>query len=333
LRRSEWDRPPGKSDSGVAAATKASFLGILLFGRDRVPRWLHFLSACAVAIGTLLSAFWILSANSWMHTPAGHELRDGILPGTYLPLLIMLVALIFRGVAFEFRFKATRNRYWWDRAFHNGSLFATIAQGLVLGTYIQGFDVENRSFAGGMFDWLGPFSVLAGVALISGYALLGATWLIMKTAGPLQQRCYGLARRLLLAVLAFVGVVSVWTPLLDPAIAARWFGWPNIAYLSPVPVVTAAVAWWHRRSLERGREVAALRADHGAVPALVPWPRHQPVAEHRPAGHLDHELRVHDLFGLRVADASIMPTGVSGNTNAACIMIGKKCADLMLAAR
>jgi cytochrome bd ubiquinol oxidase subunit II len=177
-----------------------------------------------------------------------------ILSGTYLPLLIMLVALIFRGVAFEFRFKATRNRHWWDWAFHNGSLFATIAQGLVLGTYIQGFEVENRSFAGGMFDWLSPFSVLTGLALISGYALLGASWLIMKTTGPLQQRCYALARRLLLAVLAFVGIVSVWTPLLDPNIAARWFSWPNIAYLSPVPVVTAAVAWWHWRSLERGRE-------------------------------------------------------------------------------
>jgi cytochrome bd ubiquinol oxidase subunit II len=177
-----------------------------------------------------------------------------ILPGTYLPLLIMLIALIFRGVAFEFRFKATRNRHWWDRAFHYGSLFATIAQGLVLGTYIRGFEVAERSFAGGMFDWLSPFSVLTGVALISGYALLGATWLIMKTAGPLQHRCYGFARRLLLAVLVFVGIVSVWTPFLDPDIAARWFSWPNIAYLSPVPLVTAAVAWWHWRSLERGRE-------------------------------------------------------------------------------
>ena len=179
-----------------------------------------------------------------------------ILPGTYLPLLIMLIALIFRGVAFEFRFKATSNRYWWDGAFHYGSLFATFAQGLVLGTYIRGFEVEERSFAGSMFDWLSPFSVLTGVALISGYALLGATWLIMKTAGPLQHRCYGMARRLLLAVLVFVGIVSVWTPLLDPDIAARWFSWPNIAYLSPVPVVTAAVAWSHWQALERGREVS-----------------------------------------------------------------------------
>jgi cytochrome bd ubiquinol oxidase subunit II len=132
-----------------------------------------------------------------------------ILPGTYLPLLIMLIALIFRGVAFEFRFKATRNRHWWDRAFHYGSLFATLAQGLVLGTYIRGFEVAERSFAGGMFDWLTPFSLLTGAALVSGYALLGATWLVMKTTGPLQDRCFTLARRLLVAVLVFVGMVSI----------------------------------------------------------------------------------------------------------------------------
>jgi cytochrome d ubiquinol oxidase subunit II len=178
-----------------------------------------------------------------------------ILPGTYLPLLVMLIALIFRGVAFEFRFKADRNRHWWDRAFHYGSLFAILAQGLVLGTYIRGFEVAERSFVGSMFEWLTPFSVLTGVALISGYALLGATWLIMKTTGPLQARCFGFARALLLAVLVFVGIVSIWTPLLDPHIAARWFSWPNIAYLSPVPIVTAAVAWWLWRSLMLGREV------------------------------------------------------------------------------
>jgi cytochrome d ubiquinol oxidase subunit II len=177
-----------------------------------------------------------------------------ILPGTYLPLLIMLIALIFRGVAFEFRFKARANRRWWDRAFHFGSLFATIAQGLVLGTFIRGFEVEGRAFAGGMLDWLSPFSLLAGLALISGYALLGATWLIMKTEGVLQERCYRFARVLLVAVLVFVGIVSIWTPLLNPAIADRWFSWPNIAYLSPVPLITALTVLWHWRSLERRSE-------------------------------------------------------------------------------
>jgi cytochrome d ubiquinol oxidase subunit II len=130
-----------------------------------------------------------------------------------------------------------------------------LAQGLVLGTYIRGFEVAERSFAGGMFDWLTPFSLLTGAALVSGYALLGATWLVMKTTGPLQDRCFTLARRLLVAVLVFVGMVSIWTPLMDQQIAARWFSWPNIAYLSPVPIVTAAIAWWHWRSLQRGREV------------------------------------------------------------------------------
>jgi cytochrome d ubiquinol oxidase subunit II len=178
-----------------------------------------------------------------------------ILPGTYLPLLIMLIALIFRGVAFEFRFKARTNRRWWDRAFHFGSLFATIAQGLVLGTFIQGFEVEGRAYAGGMLDWLTPFSLLTGLALISGYALLGATWLIMKTEGPLQERCYRFARLLLIAVLAFVGLVSLWTPFLNPQIAERWFAWPNLAYLSPVPLITALVVLWHWRALEQRREI------------------------------------------------------------------------------
>ena len=109
-----------------------------------------------------------------------------ILPGTYLPLIIMLLGLIFRGVAFEFRFKAHHRRHLWDKAFHYGSLAATIAQGMVLGAFIQGFEVEDRQFAGGMFDWLTPFSLLTGAALISGYALLGATWLIMKTERELQ---------------------------------------------------------------------------------------------------------------------------------------------------
>jgi len=178
-----------------------------------------------------------------------------ILSGTYLPLLIMLIALILRGVAFEFRFKAGRSRHWWDKAFYYGSLLATVAQGLVLGAFIQGFEIEGRDFAGGMFDWLSPFALLCGLALISGYALLGCTWLIWKTEGELQAWARGLARPLLFAVLAFIGVVSIWTPLLDPAIAERWFSWPNIAYLSPVPLVTALVAFGLYRAVERGREV------------------------------------------------------------------------------
>jgi cytochrome bd ubiquinol oxidase subunit II len=178
-----------------------------------------------------------------------------ILPATYLPLLIMLIALIFRGVAFEFRFKANTSRHWWDKAFHYGSVFATFAQGLVLGAFIQGFEIEGRDFVGGMFDWLTPFTLLTGLALIAGYALLGATWLVWKTEGALQDWSYRVAKRTLFAVLGFIVVVSLWTPLAHPDIAERWFSWPNIVYLSPVPIVTALVALWHYRSLEGRREV------------------------------------------------------------------------------
>jgi cytochrome d ubiquinol oxidase subunit II len=167
-----------------------------------------------------------------------------LLPAFYLPVLLMLIALIFRGVAFEFRFKARTSRYLWDASFHYGSLLATFAQGVVLGAFIQGVRVENRQFAGGMLDWLSPFSLLAGVALVAGYALLGSTWLIWRTHGMLQDWARGVTRRLLLAVLLFVGVVSLWTPFLNEAIAARWFSFPNIFYLSPVPVLTAALAVW-----------------------------------------------------------------------------------------
>jgi cytochrome d ubiquinol oxidase subunit II len=177
-----------------------------------------------------------------------------ILPGTYLPLIVMLLGLIFRGVAFEFRFKAESSRHWWDRSFHYGSLAATIAQGMVLGAFIQGFAVANRQYAGGMFDWLTPFSLMTGAALVSGYALLGATWLIWKTERELQDRCYRLARNFLLVVLAFIVSVSLWTPLLHPEIAGRWFTWPNIAYLTPVPLVTGLVAFALWRALEERRE-------------------------------------------------------------------------------
>jgi cytochrome d ubiquinol oxidase subunit II len=177
-----------------------------------------------------------------------------LLPALYLPSLLMLIALIFRGVAFEFRFKARSGRYLWDRSFHFGSLFATFAQGIVLGAFVQGVRMEGRDFAGGMLDWLTPFSLMCGMALVAGYALLGATWLIWRSDPPLQLWARRMARRLLLAVIVFVGLVSLWTPLINEAIAARWFGWPNLLYLSPVPLVTAGLALWLWRACE-DREV------------------------------------------------------------------------------
>lgn len=178
-----------------------------------------------------------------------------VLPAMYLPLLLMLIALVFRGVAFEFRFKARKSRHWWNKAFFLGSLLATFAQGVVLGAFIQGIRVEGRDFAGGMLDWLTPFSLFCGLALCAGYALLGATWLIWRTEGPLQGWCFRMARRLMIAVLVMVAAVSLWTPLLEPAIAARWFSMPNVLLLSPVPLFTAGLAFGLWRSLDEGREV------------------------------------------------------------------------------
>jgi cytochrome d ubiquinol oxidase subunit II len=177
-----------------------------------------------------------------------------LLPALYLPILLMLIALIFRGIAFEFRFKAKARRYLWDSSFHYGSLLATFAQGIVLGAFVQGVEVEGRNFVGGMLDWLTPFSLLCGVALVAGYALLGATWMVWRSAGPLQEWCRRMSRRLLLAVILFVGIVSLWTPLISGDIAQRWFSWPNLLYLSPVPLVTAGLALWLWRASE-DREV------------------------------------------------------------------------------
>lgn len=179
-----------------------------------------------------------------------------IMPALYFPILIMLVALIFRGVAFEFRFKAPPQRRWiWDHSFNIGSVIATFSQGLVLGGFLEGFTIKGRDFAGGIFDWLSLFAIFVGLALVCGYALLGATWLIIKTEGELQQRFYRLAKPLLAVVLAFIVVVSIWTPLTYPAIAARWFSWPNLLFLSPVPILTLACALLLVRALNHRREI------------------------------------------------------------------------------
>lgn len=185
-----------------------------------------------------------------------------ILPALYIPVLIMLIALIFRGVAFEFRFRANTKRWLWDWSFTLGSALATFAQGIVLGAFIRGFEVEGRHFSGGLFDWLNPFTLMTGAGLLAGYALLGATWLIIKTEGRLQAWARRITLPILAIVLAFIGVVSVWTPLMHGEIAERWFSWPNIALLSPVPVATAALAcalfWGIRRNHELTPFLAAV---------------------------------------------------------------------------
>ena len=174
-----------------------------------------------------------------------------IIPAVYFPLLLMLLGLIFRGVAFEFRLKKTSHRRWWDRGFFWGSAIATFAQGVVLGMYVEGFTVSGRAFSGTSYDWLSAFPLATGIGLLFGYALLGATWLVMKTDGELQQRARRHATIALYGVLAFIAMVSVWTPLMHAQIAQRWFSTPNIYYFAAVPVITAAIAWITWRALHR----------------------------------------------------------------------------------
>lgn len=165
-----------------------------------------------------------------------------LMPALYFPILLMLMGLLFRGVAFEFREVEGARRGVWDNAFIWGSLVASFAQGVILGNIVQGFPVQNRQFVGTSWDWATPFTLLTGAAVVAAYMLQGATWLVMKTEGPLQQWSRRIAQRCLWWVLAFVAAVSVWTPLASERIAERWFSWPNLLWFSPVPILTAAVA-------------------------------------------------------------------------------------------
>ena len=166
-----------------------------------------------------------------------------LLPAFYTPIIAMLVGLIFRGVAFEFRWRTTqRQRNRWDLAFAGGSLVAALAQGIALGAILQGIHVEGRHYAGGWWDWLTPFSILTGLSLAVGYALLGATWLIMKTEGELRDKAYHLSWYLMFGILAAIGAVSIATPFLHVEYTHRWFSWPNIILTAPVPIAVAAVS-------------------------------------------------------------------------------------------
>jgi cytochrome d ubiquinol oxidase subunit II len=173
-----------------------------------------------------------------------------LMPALYTPMIAMLIGLIFRGVAFEFRWRTTqskRNR--WDLAFAGGSLLAGLAQGIALGAILQGVHVEGRHYAGGWWDWLTPFSLLTGLALVIGYALLGATWLVLKTEGAIRDQAYRLGWLLAFAMLGAIGAVSIATPFLNIQYTQRWFTWPNIVLSAPVPIAVAGVTVLLLRSL------------------------------------------------------------------------------------
>jgi cytochrome d ubiquinol oxidase subunit II len=178
-----------------------------------------------------------------------------ILSALYLPVLLMLIALVFRGVAFEFRFKAQRSKFLWGIAFALGSLCAAFWQGVILGAVVEGMPLAQGKYMGGMFGFFSPFAMLTGAAVVFGYALLGACWLILKTEGPLQKVARTLARPLMLVVVVFMGLVSAWLPFLDSRIMARWFDGGHFWWLSPVPllVLLNAFALW-RAVMASGRD-------------------------------------------------------------------------------
>lgn len=178
-----------------------------------------------------------------------------IMPAVYLPVLIMLLALVFRGVAFEFRWVAKPHHQLWDIAFAGGSIVASFMQGVILGALLHGVEVSPKGiYAGGPLDWISAFSILTGIAVVAGYALLGATWLLMKTDGEVQAKAREQAKLLLPVVLAALLVVSLWTPLAIPRIFERWFTLPNFFLLAPVPLLTAYAAWSCWSGLMSGRD-------------------------------------------------------------------------------
>mgnify|MGYP003940928425 CR=1 FL=1 len=177
-----------------------------------------------------------------------------VLPALYAPLIAMLLGLIFRGVAFEFRWRDSDHRAFWDAAFTGGSLLATVAQGITLGALLQGIEVEGRAYAGGWWDWLTPFSLLTGASLVVGYSLLGAGWLIWKTDGPVQQDARRLARYLALGLLVAIAAVSAYTPFLEGQYYQRWFAFPGLLVTIPVPLLVALTGFYLWKSIDGSRD-------------------------------------------------------------------------------
>jgi cytochrome bd ubiquinol oxidase subunit II len=186
-----------------------------------------------------------------------------IMPALYAPIIAMLLALVFRGVAFEFRWKTVRGKFLWDWAFAGGSTLAAFAQGIALGALVQGIPVAGRAYAGGWWNWLTPFSLLTGIALVIGYALLGAGWLIYKTEGHVQTEAQRFAKITGIATLVLIAIVSLWTPFLNPAFMERWLRFPQLLYVAPVPLLVLACAYLLYQGLEKHYQLQPFLASLG----------------------------------------------------------------------
>ena len=165
-----------------------------------------------------------------------------ILPATYPLIIAMLLGLVFRGVAFEYRWRDPAHEKFWDAAFFGGSVVAAMAQGMTLGALLQGIEVEGRAYAGSWWDWLTPYTFLTGLGTVAGYALLGSTWLIWKLDGGVQAHARYVALRAAIATIVLMGAVSLYNITMNAEYAAHWLAVPQIYYAAPVPVITGLVA-------------------------------------------------------------------------------------------
>ncbi len=177
-----------------------------------------------------------------------------VMPALYAPIIAMLLALIFRGVAFEFRWRTRRAKFLWDLSFFGGSLMAGFAQGVALGALVQGITIDGRAYGGGNWDWLTPFSILTGFALVVGYALLGATWLVMKTRGPVRDTGIRFAWITGFSTFVLIGLISLITPFLNPEYLARWFEMPNVLFTIWVPALLLVALFVFVKGLRDGRD-------------------------------------------------------------------------------
>lgn len=225
-------------------------IGILFpFGKSESDRALMMNSVAPVWDG---NETWLVLGGGGLFAvfPLAYAI---VMPALYMPITLMLLALVFRGVSFEYRWR-TDNSAIWDRSFFGGSIVAAFCQGIALGALVQGIHIEGRAYAGGWFDWLTPFSVLTGIAVVIGYALLGATWLILKTEGDIQNRMRGSAKWLGGATLILIGIVSCITPFLHPVYFERWFAFPQSLWSMAVPLLMLVLVWKFFAGLKAGRD-------------------------------------------------------------------------------
>ncbi|MTH98889.1 cytochrome d ubiquinol oxidase subunit II [Roseibium sp. RKSG952] len=235
-------------------------IGILFpFGRSESDRDLMMNSVAPVWDG---NETWLILGGGGLFAvfPLAYAL---IMPALYIPIIVMLLALVFRGVSFEYRWRTKRWKPVWDYAFFGGSVIAALCQGIVLGALVQGITVEGRSFAGGPYDWATPFAFVTGVSVVVGYALLGACWIILKTEGGLQAQMRHYAWRLGIATLVLTGVVSILTPLQHKEYFERWFNLPGSLWTMIVPLLLLVLIWLFFTGLKARKDLQPFLAALG----------------------------------------------------------------------